>query len=218
MANGFNNSQSRSNRTDPLPVDIVNSLPIDKYQEDLVKNENCAICLEDFIAGKNDIRILPCGHGFCVLCIDPWLTQKSTSCPICKWDCLPANLRQERNEQLERERNARQNTTFIIQMPFSNNRSSNVQNTTTTTDIPLTTYYSPDQTIDMNTTTTTPPPVEQASHSHDRTELNNSETALVVPSRPNQLDHQGESSQQNNNNTTTFVSEKNKSSSSPSTD
>ncbi|KAI9473884.1 MAG: hypothetical protein EXX96DRAFT_465363, partial [Benjaminiella poitrasii] len=94
-SNGFH-MQQRTNQADPLPVDIVNSLPINKYSPDLIKNVNCAICLEDFVPGKNDIRILPCGHGFCVLCIDPWLTQKSTMCPICKWDCLPTDIRNER--------------------------------------------------------------------------------------------------------------------------
>lgn len=74
FANGFNDGvgirmQARTNQVDPLPVDIVNRLPIDKYSEDLIKNINCAICLEDFVPGKQDIRILPCGHGFCVLCI-----------------------------------------------------------------------------------------------------------------------------------------------------
>ncbi|KAI7894401.1 uncharacterized protein EV154DRAFT_498608 [Mucor mucedo] len=103
--------QTRVNRLDPLPVEVVNSIPIAKYADDLVKNVNCAICLEDFVPDKNDIRILPCAHGFCVLCIDPWLTQKSCMCPICKWDCLPADLRRERNETLQRDRNARQSNT-----------------------------------------------------------------------------------------------------------
>ncbi|KAI9247021.1 hypothetical protein BY458DRAFT_416719, partial [Sporodiniella umbellata] len=87
--------QSRTNQVDPLPVDIVNSLPIEVYYPKVSKNVNCVICLEDFIPEKTDVRILPCGHGFCVLCIDPWLTQKSTLCPICKWDCLPSDRRRE---------------------------------------------------------------------------------------------------------------------------
>lgn len=68
MANGFS-MQPRVSRVDPLPVDIVNALPIDKYSEELIKNTNCAVCLEDFVPAKTDVRILPCGHGFCVLCI-----------------------------------------------------------------------------------------------------------------------------------------------------
>ena len=53
----------------PLPVDIVNSIPISKYTSETVKNANCAICLEDYEEDKNEVRILGCGHGFCVLCI-----------------------------------------------------------------------------------------------------------------------------------------------------
>ncbi|KAI9243666.1 hypothetical protein BDA99DRAFT_529980 [Phascolomyces articulosus] len=79
----------------PLPVDIVNSIPISKYKAQAVKNANCAICLEDYEEDKTEVRILGCGHGFCVLCIDPWLTQKSTMCPICKWDCLPPELQNQ---------------------------------------------------------------------------------------------------------------------------
>ncbi|KAG1048178.1 hypothetical protein G6F43_009415 [Rhizopus delemar] len=86
----------RASQVDPLPVDIVNALPIKQYEPGLTKNVNCAICLDDFLLGKNDVRVLPCAHGFCVLCIDPWLTQKSTLCPICKWDCLPSEARQQR--------------------------------------------------------------------------------------------------------------------------
>lgn len=69
--------QTRTNQVDPLPVDIVNRLPIDKYSENLIKNVNCAICLEDFVPGKHDIRMLPCGHGFCVLCIGKKKSQYS---------------------------------------------------------------------------------------------------------------------------------------------
>lgn len=61
--------QPRNNRIDPLPVDIVNALPIKQYKANICKNVNCVICLEDFVPEKTDVRILPCDHGFCVLCI-----------------------------------------------------------------------------------------------------------------------------------------------------
>lgn len=113
--------QSRVNQIDPLPVNLVNALPILYFTADRVKNGNCAICLDDYVENKSQLRVLPCGHGFCVLCIgkkdgnvkgcnrpltfpnplDPWLTQKSTLCPICKFDCLPADQRRERQLQCQ---------------------------------------------------------------------------------------------------------------------
>ncbi|KAJ2749343.1 hypothetical protein H4S06_004661 [Coemansia sp. BCRC 34490] len=32
------------------------------------------------------MRILPCGHNYHIECIDPWLTSKSSLCPLCKYD------------------------------------------------------------------------------------------------------------------------------------
>lgn len=115
--------RSRVNQIDPLPVNLVNALPIIYYTADRVKNGNCAICLDDYVENKSQLRMLPCGHGFCVLCIgkndwkvkecqrrlivsyplDPWLTQKSTFCPICKFDCLPSDQRRERQHHCQQE-------------------------------------------------------------------------------------------------------------------
>jgi hypothetical protein len=45
----------------------------------------CAVCLEDFEPGDL-LRALPCGHRFHTDCIDPWLTERSSACPMCKAD------------------------------------------------------------------------------------------------------------------------------------
>jgi hypothetical protein len=50
----------------------------------------CAICLDDFVAGSSMVRELPCGHIFDSECIDPFLTDNSCLCPLCKKSVLPA--------------------------------------------------------------------------------------------------------------------------------
>jgi len=45
----------------------------------------CGVCLVDFVNG-DELRLLPCGHRFHRECIDHWLLQSSTVCPVCKTD------------------------------------------------------------------------------------------------------------------------------------
>ena len=45
--------------------------------------EACAICVEDF-QDVDTVRVLPCNHYFHPECIDPWLTDHSSLCPLCK--------------------------------------------------------------------------------------------------------------------------------------
>ncbi|PIA16852.1 hypothetical protein COEREDRAFT_80909 [Coemansia reversa NRRL 1564] len=47
--------------------------------------ENCAVCLEDFVAGEQ-VRKLPCQHYFHIVCIDPWLMKRAATCPLCNFD------------------------------------------------------------------------------------------------------------------------------------
>ncbi|KAJ2784243.1 hypothetical protein H4R18_001231 [Coemansia javaensis] len=45
----------------------------------------CSICLLQYEAGAA-ARVLSCGHVYHAECIDVWLTQRSSRCPICKAD------------------------------------------------------------------------------------------------------------------------------------
>lgn len=49
----------------------------------------CPICLDDFEANESQVREMPCRHIFHVDCIDPFLLNNSSLCPICKQSVLP---------------------------------------------------------------------------------------------------------------------------------
>jgi hypothetical protein len=46
-------------------------------------NDTCSICIENYQC-KERVRALPCGHIFHTDCIVPWLSERSSCCPICK--------------------------------------------------------------------------------------------------------------------------------------
>ncbi|KAK2742497.1 hypothetical protein FQN57_005388 [Myotisia sp. PD_48] len=49
----------------------------------------CPICLEDYVPGECIVRELPCRHIFHPGCIDTFLLQNSSLCPVCKLSVLP---------------------------------------------------------------------------------------------------------------------------------
>ncbi|KAF2435939.1 hypothetical protein EJ08DRAFT_295542 [Tothia fuscella] len=49
----------------------------------------CAICLDDFISNNSMVRELPCRHIFHPECIDPFMRENSSLCPMCKKTVLP---------------------------------------------------------------------------------------------------------------------------------
>jgi len=49
----------------------------------------CAICLDDFARAETVVRELPCGHIFHPDCIDAFLRENSSLCPMCKKSVLP---------------------------------------------------------------------------------------------------------------------------------
>ncbi|KAI9442778.1 hypothetical protein BJY52DRAFT_1194756 [Lactarius psammicola] len=65
----------------PRAVSAADPLP------ESIGRETCPICIVDFDDG-DDVRVLPCEgkHVFHQACVDPWLLELSSSCPICRHD------------------------------------------------------------------------------------------------------------------------------------
>ncbi|EGO25282.1 hypothetical protein SERLADRAFT_465174 [Serpula lacrymans var. lacrymans S7.9] len=72
---------------------------------DAIGRETCPICIVDFEEG-DDLRVLPCEgkHMFHQNCVDPWLLELSSSCPICRQDfhALETMLSGEMDEDTQR--------------------------------------------------------------------------------------------------------------------
>jgi hypothetical protein len=71
-----------------------------------VSQPTCAICLEDFISHETVIRELFCGHIYHPDCIDSFLSNNSSLCPMCKKSALPLGYCPEKitNAMVRRER------------------------------------------------------------------------------------------------------------------
>lgn len=69
----------------------------------------CAICLDDFESNSTIVRELPCTHIFHPSCIDLFLKDISSLCPMCKNSVLPTGYCPARitNAMVRRERLAR---------------------------------------------------------------------------------------------------------------
>ncbi|KUJ08811.1 uncharacterized protein LY89DRAFT_676705 [Mollisia scopiformis] len=69
----------------------------------------CPICLEDYESGVSEIRELPCGHIFHPECIDIFLANNSSLCPLCKKSAFPVGYCPTKitNAMVRREKNLR---------------------------------------------------------------------------------------------------------------
>lgn len=70
----------------PRPQGTTNaSAAVAQVMPDQIGRETCPICIVDFEEG-DDLRVLPCEgkHVFHQQCVDQWLLELSSSCPICR--------------------------------------------------------------------------------------------------------------------------------------
>lgn len=88
--NGDNRLSTSSLSHNTLGQNQRNTANNNAGKEERTYNQtSCPICLEDFFDGENDIRELPCLHIYHAECIDPFLTSRSSLCPMCKVSVLP---------------------------------------------------------------------------------------------------------------------------------
>eukprot|EP01137_Pigoraptor_chileana_P013508 Opistho-2@4740 len=81
------NRRSREQQSTLLAQAEVVTLPVRSFVKG-GETDACAICLEDYEDG-DQLRVMPCGHCYHVVCIDPWLTTRRKTCPICKRSAAP---------------------------------------------------------------------------------------------------------------------------------
>ncbi|KAL8774048.1 MAG: hypothetical protein Q9209_001156 [Squamulea sp. 1 TL-2023] len=81
------------------------------YQQPYYAQPTCPICLDDFTPQETVVRSLPCHHIYHPECIDPFLLQNSSLCPVCKSKVLPKGYCPEfiTNGMVRRERQQRRN-------------------------------------------------------------------------------------------------------------
>jgi len=76
----------RPPKTTPREVLTASGMGTDLVP-DAIGRETCPICIVDFEEG-DDLRVLPCEghHRFHQQCVDQWLLELSSSCPLCRQD------------------------------------------------------------------------------------------------------------------------------------
>lgn len=70
----------------PTAVHLPTKLP---HRQLPYSQPSCPICLDDFVSHQTIVRKLTCGHIFHPECVDTFLRDSSSLCPMCKKSVLP---------------------------------------------------------------------------------------------------------------------------------
>jgi len=82
-------------------------------------NDNCTICSQ--LLEDNDlVRGLQCGHCYHQSCIDAWLTNRRSECPLCKNNCSLERLSSAESQlsSVNSQRNIRRKPILLYLRPF----------------------------------------------------------------------------------------------------
>jgi hypothetical protein len=111
-------SGSRSSSPSPDVRPTPAMVRAHSYRPTALDQPTCPICLDDFVAADpatnetgNTVRELPCHHIFHPECVDAFLRDNSSLCPMCKKSCLPQGFcpKNVTNAMVRRERIMRRN-------------------------------------------------------------------------------------------------------------
>jgi hypothetical protein len=119
---GARNLAVRIIRNNLLTQDQVIALDEEEFQQPEGGEEEactCAICLEEF-EDKEKVRVLPCKHRFHEDCLVPWLTERHSSCPLCKFDVMQHILDSQGNEGIKQDRTNAVETSNTMVENFQN--------------------------------------------------------------------------------------------------
>lgn len=85
------------------------SSPCPSHRQVIYSQPTCPICLEDFESHRTLVRELPCWHIYHPPCIDTFLLENSSLCPVCKKRVLEKNFCPENitNAMVRSERHLR---------------------------------------------------------------------------------------------------------------
>jgi hypothetical protein len=82
-------------KEDPASKTAMIALPFPEFGE--TRERECAVCLDEFMAGGKKLRTMPCSHSFHQLCIFDWLYFNRT-CPLCRY-VMPSEKQRLLDEQ-----------------------------------------------------------------------------------------------------------------------
>lgn len=71
---------------DPASMKAMVAMETPKVGE--TREQDCAVCLEDFVAGGKKLRMMPCSHSFHQRCIFDLLLRRRF-CPVCRFEMPP---------------------------------------------------------------------------------------------------------------------------------
>lgn len=99
----------QSSQLEIATVEDENLTYADSEKSTAYSQSSCTICLEDFLPNLTTIQEIPCGHIFHPECIETYLSNHSSLCPLCKRSVLPLGYCGIKitNNMVRRERNMR---------------------------------------------------------------------------------------------------------------